>query len=217
MAVFIMLKEITDLRLQKNNPNRVNVFIDGFFSFGISRVVAAWLKVGQNISEEEIEKLIANEINEKAFQSALHFLGFRNRTEYEIKINLSGKGFEEKEIRQVIDNLKTLGYLNEETFAREWVESRSTSKPRGRRLLEYELQQKKISPEKIDQALLSLPDEFTLALKAARKVIHRYEKMECSDFDKKVTGFLYRRGFDFEISREAKKILWEEAQQRIEK
>ena len=217
MAVFIMLKEITALKPQKNNPNRVNVFIDGFFSFGISRIVGAWLRVGQKISEKEIDELIADDSNEKAFQSALHFLGFRNRSEYEIRMNLLGKGFEEKEINEVIDSLKSRGYLDEETFIKEWVESRSTSKPRGRRLLAYELQQKKVNLEKIGQALQSLPDEITLALKAARKVIHRYEKMEYEVFNKKMTGFLIRRGFDFEVITEVRKILWEEAQQKIDR
>ena len=84
-------------------------------------------------------------------------------------------------------------------------------------MLAYELQQKKVSLEKIGQALQSLPDEITLALQAARKVIHRYEKMEYEVFNKKVTGFLIRRGFDFEVTREARKILWEEAQQKIDR
>ena len=216
MAVFIMLKEITALRSQKNNPNRVNVFIDGSFSFGISRIVGAWLRVGQKISEKEINELIEKDLNEKAFQSALHFLSFRNRSEYEIRMNLSGKGFNEKRISEVIDHLKSLGYIDEEIFTREWVENRAASKPRGRRLLIYELKQKKVDNAKIEQALQSLPDEITLALKAVRKIIHRYENLEQDVFNKKVTGSLIRRGFDFEVIREVRKILREENLQKIE-
>jgi regulatory protein len=212
-----MFKEITALKPQLNNPNRINVFIDGIFSFGINRIVSAGLRVGQKMSEKEIEALINNDLHEKAFQSALHFLSFRNRSEYEIRKNLLRKGFEENEVSEVIDSLKARGYLNEGSFAREWVENRSLTKPRGRRLLEYELRQKKVDQEKIEQALQGLPDEFSLALKAARKVIYRYEKLDHDVFSKKLTGFLYRRGFDFDAIRDVRKILWEKAQQKIER
>lgn len=210
-----MLKEITALKLQKSNSKRISVFIDGLFAFSISRIEGAWLRVGQRISEKEIDDLIEKDSKEKAFQSALHFLSFRNRSEYEIRMNLSGKGFDEKETEEVIDNLKVRGYLNEEIFAREWIENRATSKPRGRRLLIYELKQKKVNNEKINQALESLPDEITLALKAVRKAIHRFENLEYDVFIQKVNGYLIRRGFDFEVIREARKILWEETVQKI--
>ena len=211
------MKEITALKPQKNNQNRINVFIDGIFSFGISHFVGAWLRVGQKISEKEINELIKKDSYEKTLQSAIHFLGFRNRSENEVRTNLFGKGFNEEEINEVIEKLKSSGCLNDDNFAREWVESRSTSRPRGRRLLTYELQQKKVNPEKISQVLQGLPNEITLALKAVSKVIHRYEKMEYDVFNEKVTGFLSRRGFDFEVIRDAKKILWEEAQQKIDR
>ena len=140
-----MTKEITALSQQKNDPNRVNVFIDGSFSFGISRISGVSLKVGQNISKEEIIKLIKDDTFEKVFQSALHFLSFRNRSENEIRINLVKKGFLENDINNVIDCLKSRGYLDDEKFAKEWVENRSASKPRGRRMLVYELKQKKVN------------------------------------------------------------------------
>ena len=151
------------------------------------------------------------------FQSALHFLSFRNRSENEIRINLVKKGFLENDINNVIDCLKSRGYLDDEKFAKEWVENRSASKPRGRRMLVYELKQKKVNSDMITQVLQSLPNECDLALKAARKIVHRYKKMDYDLFNKKVTGFLNRRGFDFEVIREARKILWEEEQQKVDR
>ena len=41
-CVFLM-KKITALTVQKKNPNRVNVHLDGEFAFGLARIVAAWL------------------------------------------------------------------------------------------------------------------------------------------------------------------------------
>jgi regulatory protein len=216
-AVFNMVKEITDLTRQKNDSNRVNVFIDGSFSFGVSRNSGVSLRVGQKISEKEIIELINNDSFEKAFQSALHFLSFRNRSENDVRLNLTRKGFFENDIIKVVDSLKSRGYLDDGNFAKEWVENRSALKPRGRRLLAYELKQKKVNSDMIAVALQGLPNESVLALKAARKIVLRYEKMEFDIFNKKVTGFLIRRGFDFEDIREARKILWEEVQQKIDR
>jgi regulatory protein len=211
------MKEITALTQQKNDPKRVNVFIDGSFSFGVSRISGILLRVGQKISEKEIIELINDDSFEKAFQSALHYLSFRNRSENEVRMNLAVKGFCENNIIKVLDCLKLRGYLDDENFAKEWVENRSASKPRGRRLLAYELKQKKVNSDMIAIALQSIPNESVLALKAARKIVLRYEKMEFDIFNKKVTGFLIRRGFDFEVIREARKILWEEVQQKIDR
>jgi regulatory protein len=216
-AVFNKMKEITRLTQQKNDPNRVNVFIDGSFSFGVSRILGVSLRVGQKISEEEINKITKDDSFEKVFQSALHFLSFRNRSVNEIEMHLAKKGFFENDIIQVIDCLKSRGYLDDENFAKEWVESRSASKPRGRRLLAYELKQKKINSDMIALALQGLPNECDLALKAAKKVVFRNKKMEYDLFNKKVTGFLLRRGFDFELIQEARKILWEEVQQEVDR
>jgi regulatory protein len=217
VAVFNMMKEITALTQQKNDSNRVNVFIDGSFSFGVSKISGVSLRVGQKISDKEIIELINDDSFEKAFQSALHYLSFRNRSENEVRLNLAWKGFFENDIIKVIDCLKSHGYLDDGNFAKEWVENRSASKPRGRRLLAYELKQKKVNSDMIAVALQSLPNESVLALKAARKIVPRYEKMDFDIFNKKVTGFLIRRGFDFEVVREVRKILWEEVQQKIDR
>ena len=52
-----MGKQITDLKAQKRNHQRVNVYLDGEYAFGLSRIVAAWLHVGQELSPEKIKEL----------------------------------------------------------------------------------------------------------------------------------------------------------------
>ena len=52
-----MNHRITAIQAQKRNPQRVSVFLDGEFAFGLSRIVAAWLAVGQEISDEKIALL----------------------------------------------------------------------------------------------------------------------------------------------------------------
>ena len=82
-----MLK-ITDIQPQKHDPSRLNVYLDGEFAFGIARVVAPWLKVGQEISTETMAELIEKDQREKAYQRALNYLSYRVRSEEEVRRNL---------------------------------------------------------------------------------------------------------------------------------
>ena len=48
------MKKITALEVQKKNPNRVNVHLDGDFAFGLARITAAGLKLGETLTDERI-------------------------------------------------------------------------------------------------------------------------------------------------------------------
>ena len=74
------MRKITAIEPQKKNPNRVNIALEGQFAFGLSRLVAAWLAVGQTLSDEKIAALLADDAREAALQKALLFLGYRARS-----------------------------------------------------------------------------------------------------------------------------------------
>ena len=84
---------ITALKVQKKNPNRVSIYLDDEFAFGVSRIVAAWLQVGQILSDEKIASLQQAENQEAALQRALLLLSYRPHSEAEIRKKLSGAGF----------------------------------------------------------------------------------------------------------------------------
>jgi len=48
-------REITGIKVQKRNPDRVSIYLDGEYAFGLSRIVAAWLYTGQRLSDEKIK------------------------------------------------------------------------------------------------------------------------------------------------------------------
>jgi len=72
-----MMHTITALTLQKRNRQRVSVFLDGEYSFGLARIVAAWLEVGQELSDEKIAQLRAEDEREVAYQRALRLIQYR--------------------------------------------------------------------------------------------------------------------------------------------
>jgi regulatory protein len=124
-----MAKKVTNLSVQKRNPNRVNVYLDGEFAFGLARIVAAWLTVGQELSPEKIDRLKGEDAAEVALQRAIRFLGFRPRSVTEVEKNLKKHETPENTIQKVIERLERNGMLDDRKFAKLWVENRSEFRP----------------------------------------------------------------------------------------
>jgi regulatory protein len=208
----MMDRTITAIIVQKRNSNRVNISLDGEFSFGLDRLVAAWLKVGQQLSEEKIETLRHADSIEAAFIRATRLLSYRPRSEMEIRNRLVKAEIDEAIIENVINRLRENNLLNDEGFSKEWVENRSTFRPRSRRMLQMELKQKGIEREIINKTLDDVKDDLTLAFQAARKQAHRWTGLDESEFRKKMIGFLGRRGFSYNTIAAVCPQIWSEMQ-----
>lgn len=204
-----LMKKITAIEVQKRTPNRVNIHLDGEFAFGLERIVAAWLRVGQELSEEKIEQLQAEEARERAYQQAMLFLSYRDRSESEIRQNLRKHEIPEPVIEQTLERLRQDGLANDQQFARAWVENRSAFRPRSRRLMAMELRQKGLDDEAITSATNSVDDE-ALAYEAAQKRAARLKDLEWNEFRKKLSDFLGRRGFPYSVVAPVVTRIWNE-------
>ena len=207
------MAKITALKAQINNSDRVSVFLDGEYAFGLFRVVAGWLQVGQELDEEKIRQLNQAEAGEKAYQRALNFLSYRVRTESEIRRNLKKHDTPEGVIDEVIDRLRRNKLVDDLHFANTWVENRSEFQPRGRRALQSELRQKGVDQEMIAEALQNL-DEGELAYRAAKKNARKYLRFEWPEFRKKLLAFLARRGFNYGVAAPIVERVWAEEQEQ---
>jgi regulatory protein len=205
----IMEGSISDLTLQKRNKERVNVFIDGEYAFSLSLSHAARLKIGQSLAAQEIDKLLASDQIERAKEVAYRYLTYRPRSSVEVERHLIRKGFEQPVVDQVIERLVDLQLINDRSFAEYWVEQRETFKPRSRRALRYELYQKGINQELIDE-VVSQVDELEAARRAAKKKVRPWNQLTEDEFLRKLGGFLGRRGFNYEIIKAVSHELWEE-------
>jgi len=204
-----MLHKITALTLQKKNRQRINVFLDGEFAFGLDRLVAGWLNTGQEISDEKITELKSADAREVAFQSALHLLKFRPRTESEIRSRLLMKSISPQVVEEVIERLRRNQMLDDRRFTIEWIENRSELRPRGRRLLEFELRKHGVEQEIIQDSLAEVDDE-QLAYQAAARRVRKYQELEWSEFRIKLARYLSQRGFQYDTIRDVTNQIWNE-------
>ena len=205
------MKKITAISVQKKNPNRVNIYLDGEFAFGVARITAAWLKNGDVLSDEKIAKLLSEDMREWAYQQALLYLSYRARSEKEIQQNLKKHEVPEEVIEETLERLRKAGLANDSEFAQAWVENRSTFRPRSKRALTVELRQKGLDNETI-QASLSDVDEEALAYEAGLKRATRFKGHEWSEFRKKLSEFLARRGFSYSVIAPVVSRIWSEMQ-----
>ena len=203
------MRKITAIEAQKRRSSRVNIHLDGEFAFALERITAVWLRVGQELDEKKIEQLQAEDARERALQQSLLFLGYRARSESEIRKNLQKHEIPEAVIEETLKRLRRDGLANDDQFARAWVENRSAFRPRSRRMMALELRQKGLDDESAKSALENVDDE-ALAHEAAQKRAPRFKGLEWSEFRTKLSGFLARRGFSYSVITPVVTRVWNE-------
>lgn len=135
---------------------------------------------------------------QKAKEQALRYLNYRPRTIKEVEDYLIKKHYELGIVEQVINYLLDMSYLNDELFCQLWIENRLKLKPMGKKRLFQELIQKGVATSVIDITLeqyFNINTEFQLALELAKKRIKKINYQDNKNIKRKISGFLYRRGF----------------------
>jgi regulatory protein len=193
-----MAGTITALQFQKRNENRVNVYLDGEFAFGLAAIEAAHLRVGQVLSDDDVAGLRRWDEVEQAYERTLNFLSYRPRSEAEVRRRMRQKNEEDEVIEAVVERLTRAGMLNEREFARYWVENRLQFNPRGIRALNHELRGKGVPASIIADTLAGLDEEATArqALEAGRR---RLAHPDPRVFRRRLEAYLARRGFSYEV------------------
>lgn len=212
-----MSPQITDIQPQKKNPQRVNVFIDGSYAFAVSQEakIINHLKINESLTNKEINKLVFLDQVERLYEKAIKFLSFRPRSEKEIRESLlqklwkSDKGEEEKKnfeksINQVINKLTKIGQVDDQEFARWWIEQRTRFKNTSPRVIKMELLRKGIKKEIIEEVFSEISiNPLELAIDVGRKKLNNYQKYEPKVFREKMGRLLASKGFDWEIIKKA--------------
>jgi len=190
---------------------RYEVRIDHVLVVPLSREVlaAANLRTGQEIDDARIARLEAEEARHHAMATALRLLGYRPRSEREMRDALHTRRVPEEVANETLERLRGLRLLDDRAFAESWTESRQRNSPRSRRLLLAELAQKGVKGKAARESVEAV-DEEEAALLAARKRALGMKQVEFADFRRRLGDFLARRGFDYETCNVAIKRLWGE-------
>ncbi|MBR0479958.1 RecX family transcriptional regulator [Candidatus Saccharibacteria bacterium] len=196
---------VTEIRQGVKNPNRVNIFLDGKFSFSldIAQVVDLKIKIGKEISEEELSELKRESEFGKLYQRVLEKALTRPHSEKEIrdylyrKLKMSSSDTRENNtelINRIVERLRAKNYIDDLKFAEYYVQNRFVKKGISQRRLSMELMKKGVRKEIINEVLGGRNDEEEI-LKIIKKKRAKYT-------DEKLISYLVRQGFSFELARE---------------
>ena len=197
---------ITAIKPQKRK-DFFNVFLDGSFSFSISALdlISQHLKIGQEIAADQVALISDEALASKMFERTLFYLSRRPHSKFEIETYLKRKfsnRAKESVFKRVILKLEDYHLIDDEEFTRWLFEGRQRGpRAKGERFIRSELYNKKIPKEIIDKVLKEegSPDWRYIADDLARKKLSHYKNLGFQEKRKKITSFLLRRGFDWEL------------------
>jgi len=192
---------------------RVNVFVDGSFSFAIDGEVAGrvGLEVGQHLSADQIEELTQTSLFQNCLDAALRYLSYRPRSDAEVRQRLRRHGFADDVVSRTITELEQRKLIDDVAFAHFWIDNRLSFSPRSRRLIKLELRQKGVAYQTADEVTGDLDDEVS-AYEAALKKARVLAALDYGEFRRRLSGYLRRRGFSYEVVSTVVAGLWREQQ-----
>jgi len=188
--------------VEKDTKNRgmLSVFIDEKYAFSIPEedYFRLCLYDKKELSSDEIEEIKKGVSQRTAKYKAVKYLSYRYMTEAELSQKLRKDGYDEDVILNVVTELKSMGYINDLIYAQKYVYDRIKLKPKAKKMLKRELNQKGVSDEIADQVLSELDfDEDVVIERLIRKKFGKYD-MKDPKIQKRIYSFLLHRGFDFE-------------------
>lgn len=193
--------KITKIEPQKNR-NRVNVYIDNKFAMGLDdEIIYKYkLELGMEVDDDFIKEVLNAEEKNKAINYALKLLSYRQRSEKEIYNSLKRKGYDENIIEDVINYCKEKEYLDDYEFAETFVRDKINFSKLGPERIRYELKLKGISDDIINRVLrINKDDQFETALELGEKRLRLYKNDSKDAKYRKLSNFLQRKGYPYDI------------------
>jgi regulatory protein len=205
------MSKITCIKAAKGREKRVKVFLDGELALNLLAETALQgkLKVGQEIDPNRLQKLDNQDHLQRCLNAAFRLLGYRPRSEKELRQRLQRRGFDGEYLEKALARLKEQGFVDDIAFARFWKDNRETFSPRSRRMTKLELRRKGLSSDIIEQVIGEI-DDGESAYRAAVKRAPRLAGTDYQEFRQRLGSYLGRRGFNYSVIEETTERIWKE-------
>lgn len=189
--------KVTRIVAQVKDKSRYSIYVDDSFVFGISEsgLLKAGIQIGLELTDEELVAYKKDAAADKLYNQVLALLLRRPRSEWELQTYLKRKYVPQEEADVLLSELRQKGYVNDEEFARRWVEFRRLLKTISRRKLQLELKQKRISDDIIGKVLA---DDVTQDIDVLREEVQKKRKQTRYQDDDKLMQYLARQGYRYE-------------------
>lgn len=204
--------KITKLETQKNNKEKVNVFVDDKYSFSLTLngLIESKLREGSEVTEEQIS-LIKKQDNPKlATLQALNIISYSMKTEKELIQKLKEKDFDDNSIEYAIENMKKYGYVDDEAYVISYIKNKAIPQKFGERKIIQNLSQKGIDNSLIKEKINELyndDDKKENVMLLSEKYLSKLNKYDDIKKKQKLYNYLLGKGFSYDlISYACKKV-----------
>lgn len=128
-------------------------------------------------------------------------LAGRARSRSELADKLRSKNVPDDVATRLLDRFEEVGLVDDEAFARSWVESRQAGKGLARRALAQELRRKGIDDDVARDALEEIEpeDEEEAARTLVRRKLRSLRRVDRATATRRLTGMLARKGHSGEV------------------
>ena len=206
--------KITNIEQQKKNKNRMSIYVDNEYAFGLNISIYEKynLKKNMEVTEDFIQEVLINEEKNKAVNQGLKILTASQKTEKEVRDKLGVLDFEKDIIDYAVDYLKDQRYINDEQYTESFIKDQLNFSKDGRRKIRTKLYRKGIDMETVDRKISEIDDDVFIenALFVARKRLKTMTFGDEHERDQKIFRFLFYKGYDFDIVKKAVGIIDEE-------
>lgn len=204
------------VQAQKKNPARCSVFVNDEFAFGCSMdvVLRFGITKGKTLTEQEIERVLAEEDVMRLKQTALRYATYKSRTAQEVRRKMLEKEFAPEEAEYAVQFLEEFGYVNDAAYTRSFIKEWQERKPSGMERLRQELLKRGISKFDVEDAFAEIFPKETAkdamlenALAAAEKKLRTLRGRPPEKQEQALIGYLQRQGFSWDIIKQTLKTL----------
>ena len=201
---------ITSIEEQKKK-GRYNIFLDGEYAFGLYKetIYHFGLRTKDELDEKRIGELKSYDEINFGKKVAYRFLNFKPRSEKEVRTKLKGHKLSDESIDKILDSLKEFKFVNDEQYAKMYIESKVSLKPEGRRSLKIRLAQKGIGKETSEKTVeenYTEETEFQKALDLVTKYQKKVKAKTAIEKKQKCYKHLLSKGFSYDLINRVLKV-----------
>ena len=190
------MSEITDIKIAKGKKSRRHIYLDNNYVCSLDEftVFKYKLKVGQQISIQQLEDITFESEASTAFEKAVDLISKTPKTRKQVYDYLKEKGYLPKLCESAVNKLIEYRYIDDEQYARSYVNC--YSQKYGKKKMEFMLAQRGVSHQIIEQVLLELDSQNDVAIEIAIKYMNKKEKTQ-QNYDK-LCRYLASKGFGWD-------------------
>lgn len=184
--------------------SRYRIFLDGQFAFILYKgeLRQFHIKEGQELSVENYDHIMTQILPRRAKLRSMNLLQSKDYTRRQLEDKLIQGEYPQQCIEEAIAYVESYGYIDDERYAREFIEYHIQNKSRSR--IEMDLMKKGIGREIIQKAFDTLQElgvesnEMELVIELLKK--KKYSaNIATKQEQQKMYGFLYRKGFHSDV------------------